>query len=89
MHQYAPSNTKSQRGLNSNDYNIPAEVGIIIQCYSNYFIFINITFWVQNFMLGVMVGASYKLLLRFKTVFHLPKLNNNFNFSIMNFLYIL
>ena len=29
MHQYAPSNTKSQRGLNSNDYNILAETGII------------------------------------------------------------
>ena len=30
MHQYAPGNTKSQRGLNSNDYNIPAEAGIKI-----------------------------------------------------------
>ena len=29
MHQYAPINNKSQRGLNSNDYNIPAEAGII------------------------------------------------------------
>ena len=29
MHQYAPSNTKSQRGLNSIDYNITAEAGII------------------------------------------------------------
>jgi len=28
MHQYAPINNKSQRGLNSNDYNIPAEAGI-------------------------------------------------------------
>ena len=28
MHQYAPINNKSQRGLNSNDYNIPAETGI-------------------------------------------------------------
>ena len=33
MHQYAPTNIKSQRGLNSNDYNIPDEAGIKIKAY--------------------------------------------------------
>ena len=37
MHQYTPTNTKSQRGLNSNDYNIPAEADIIMYFTPNQF----------------------------------------------------
>ena len=38
MHRYAPTNTQSQRGLNSIDYNIPAEAGIKINKFTTHYL---------------------------------------------------